>query len=78
MWFLKLCAMGASILMIKYRERMGDLIGDAEWMRYVGGVYNLVVIVAVFIFFWAIASLTGTTHIFFSPLFWFLGGAFAG
>lgn len=76
MWFLKLCAMGISILMIKYREQMGDMIGDAQWMRYVGGVYNLVIIIAVFLFFWAIASLTGTEKVFFFPLYYVLGGAF--
>ena len=65
-----------SILMIKFREQIGDSIGDAEWMHYVGGVYNFVIILAVIFFFWAVASLTGTTHIFFAPLYFLLGGAF--
>jgi heme/copper-type cytochrome/quinol oxidase subunit 2 len=76
MWFLKLCAMVVAGFMIKYRERIGDTVGNADWMKYVGGVYNLIVISAVFIFFWSIASLTGTTDIFFAPLFFLVGGAF--
>lgn len=76
MWFFKICAMIIACLMLKYRERMGDLIGDAEWMKYVGGVYNLVIIVSIFIFFWAIASLTGTEEIFFFPFYIIMGGAF--
>lgn len=76
MWFFKICAMIIAVGMIKYRERIGDFLGEAEWMRYVGGVYNLVMIVAVFLFFWAIASLTGTQEIFFFPIYMLLGGAF--
>ena len=66
----------ASVLMIKYREAIGDSIGDADWMHYVGGVYNFIIVLAVIFFFWGIASLTGTTHIFFAPLYFLLGGAF--
>ncbi len=65
------------ILIIKYRERLGDFIGDAYWMRHVGGVYNLLIIVGVLIFFWSVAAMTNTEKIFFAPLFWILGGAFA-
>lgn len=73
---LKILAMVAAVYMIKQREAIGDMIGDADWMRYVGGVYNFVIIIAVFFFFWAVASLTGTTKIFFAPVFWVVGGAF--
>ena len=62
--------------MIKYRERIGDSIGEAEWMNKVGGVYNVIFIVSVFVFFWAVAALTGTEKIFFAPLYWVVGGAF--
>jgi len=75
--FLKICAMAAAIWIIKYRERIGEFVGDAYWMRYVGGVYNLIFIFGVFIFFWAIASLTGTTKILFFPFYILLGGMFA-
>lgn len=76
MWFLNICAIIVAFFMVKYRERLGDMIGDAEWMRYVGGVYNFIIILAVFIFFWSIASLTGTQKVFFFPLYWVVGGAF--
>ena len=55
-------------VMIKYRETIGDLFGEADWMRKVGGVYNIVLIVALIIFFWTIAELTGTTSVLFAPL----------
>lgn len=76
MAFLKICAMILAVLMIKYRERIGDQLGDPYWTRYVGGIYNFVIIIAVFIFFWAVASLTGTEKIFFFPFYFILGGAF--
>ena len=65
-----LCTVGivASFYLLKYRERVGDMIGDAEWMRYVGGVYGLVTLTALILFFWSIAELTNTTEILFSPL----------
>ena len=71
---LSLIGIASSILLIKYRERMGDMIGDAYWMRHVGGVYNLIIIFAVFIFFWSIAELTGTTDIILEPLKWLVPG----
>jgi len=65
--FLSIVGLIASILMIKYREKVGDNIGQADWMQKVGGVYNFIIIVSIFIFFWSIAHLTGTTNFFFSP-----------
>ena len=55
-------------VMMYYRETIGDMIGEADWMRKVGGVYMVVIIVALFIFFWTLAEMTGTTSILFSPL----------
>lgn len=75
-FLLKLCVCALAIAMIKYRERIGDQLGDQYWMRYVGGVYNFVIIIAVLLFFWAVASITGTEKIFFFPLYFILGGAF--
>ena len=74
---LGLLGMTFGVLVIKYRERIGDFVGDAYWMRHVGGVYNLLIIVGVLIFFWSVASMTGTEKIFFAPLYWVLGGAFS-
>lgn len=76
MWLLEICGIALGVLMIKYREKIGEQIGDANWMRYVGGVYNFVIILGVLVFFFSIASLTNTTHIFFAPLIWFFGGTF--
>lgn len=66
--FLGLLGVAVSILMIKYREKIGSTIGDAEWMKWVGGNYNLVILIAIFIFFWSIAEMTGTTNILLMPL----------
>ena len=57
-----------SAAMIKYRERVGDMIGDPEWMHFVGGNYNFIILTAILILFWSIASLTGTEAVFFYPL----------
>ena len=65
----------ASFLLVKYRERMGEITGEAEWMRKFGGVYNVIVITAIFIFFWSLAALTGTTNIFLKPITWILPGS---
>lgn len=75
--FLGFLGIGFGFFLIKYRERIGDFLGDAYWMRYVGGVYNLIIIVGVLIFFWSVALMTGTQTIFFAPLYWILGGAFS-
>ncbi len=63
-----------SVAMLKYRERLGDFMGEADWMRYVGGVYNFVIILALFIFLWCLAVLTGTTEMLFSPFLYLLPG----
>lgn len=54
--------------MIRYRERLGDMVGEAEWMKKLGGVYMVIVIVALIIFFWSLAELTGTTSLLFTPV----------
>ncbi len=56
------------VFLIMYREAIGDIIGEADWMRKVGGVYNVIVFAAIIIFFWALADVTGTTSILFAPL----------
>jgi uncharacterized membrane protein len=63
-----------SVAMLKYRERLGDFMGEAEWMRYVGGVYTFVIILALFVFLWSLAVLTGTTTILFEPFLYLLPG----
>ncbi len=54
--------------LIKYRERVGDMIGEAEWMKKVGGVYSFLIILAFFVFFWTLAEITGTIDIIFGPI----------
>lgn len=73
-YILPLIGIVASVFMLKYRERLGDFMGEADWMHYVGGVYNFVIILALFIFFWSLASLTGTTDILFRPFLYLLPG----
>ncbi len=58
--------------LIKWREPLGAMIGDPAWAGKVGGIYNLLIIVGVLIFFWSLATMTGTTEILFAPIFMFL------
>jgi uncharacterized membrane protein YdcZ (DUF606 family) len=66
--FLGLVGVIGSILLVKYRERVAEMIGSGEWMEYVGGVYNVIIIVAVFLFFFSVATLTGTLDFFLTPV----------
>ncbi len=75
---LSLLGIVASFFLLKYREKVGDTMGEAAWMAYVGGVYNFVIIVAILIFFWSLATLTGTSEIFFAPILWLLPGTRPG
>lgn len=71
-----ICAM--AIAMIRYREGLGDIIGQADWMRKVGGNLGVIMIVSVLLFFFGIAKMTGTTNIFLAPLKFllpFVGGS---
>lgn len=76
--FLSLLGIAGSVLMLKYRESIGNIMGEADWMSKVGGVYNFVIILAIFIFFWSLATLTGTTEILFAPLLWLIPGVQRG
>lgn len=67
-YFFALLGIAASFVLLKYRERVGEMFGEADWMRHVGGIYGIVIIVAIFIFFWSVATLTGTMDIFLIPL----------
>ncbi len=61
---------------IRNRESIGDSLGDQEWMRPLGGIYGVIVIVAILIFFWSLATITGTQEFFFTPVRWILPFAF--
>lgn len=57
-----------SFFLIKYRESLGNSLGQMKWMSHVGGIYYVIVFIAIFIFFWSIAELTNTTNIFLYPI----------
>lgn len=59
-----------AIAIIKYREAIGDLFGGADWTKYVGGPYNMAILVGIILFFFSVAKMTGTTDFFLSPLLW--------
>lgn len=71
---LSLIGIVGSFFVIKYREPLGDMVGEAPWMKSVGGIYNVLVIASVFLFFFSIAYLTGTTDIFFGWLRYLIPG----
>lgn len=73
-YLIAIFGMVCSLYLLKYREKVGDIIGEAEWMNKVGGVYNLVIILSLFLFFWSIAILTGTQDILLKPLIMLLPG----
>ncbi|HLC75687.1 MAG TPA: hypothetical protein VJB82_01015 [Candidatus Peribacterales bacterium] len=69
--FKGLIAIIASFFLIKYRERVVATTGKFDWCeKYLGmgGTYRFMVILAVFLFLWGVASITGTTDVLLSPL----------
>lgn len=69
-FILPLLGIVCAFVLIRYREPVGDIFGDPDWMRPLGGVYFVIVYVAVFIIFWSIAVMTDTTSILFKPFLW--------
>ena len=69
--FKGILAIAAAFALIKYRERVVSLAGKFAWAeKYLGtgGTYNLMVIIAILLFFWGVAKMTGTTDVLLSPL----------
>ena len=64
-----------SYAIIRYREVIGNALGEPDWTMKVGGIYNVVIIIGVFGFFWSIAYMTNTADILFWPLVMWLPGA---
>ncbi len=56
-----------SFYLIKHRESIGNSFGEYDWMKYFGGIYGIVVIMGIFIFFWSLATITGTEDTFLYP-----------
>ena len=72
-----LLAIVGAFLLIKYRERIVNLTGKFAWAeKYLGygGTYHFMVILAIILFFWGVASMTGTTDVFLGPLKGIFGG----
>lgn len=67
-YLLGIIGIVGAFFMIKYREWLADVIGEAEWMKRIGGVYVVIVLAAVIIFFWSLAEMTDSTYLLFSPL----------
>lgn len=61
-----------SYFIIRYRESIGNSLGEQEWMHPIGGIYGVVVVVGILIFFWSLATITGTQDFFFTPIRWIL------
>jgi hypothetical protein len=55
-------------LLIKYREPIGDTLGEPAWSQKVGGMYNVMIILGIALFFWGLATMVGTTDILFAPI----------
>lgn len=60
--------------MIMYRESIGDLMGEPPWTRLFGGIYAVVVWIAIAIFFWTLAEMTHSTNVLFYGLTYIVGG----
>jgi hypothetical protein len=67
-WILPIVGIVASFFLVRYREQVGNMIGEAEWMKKVGGVYMVVTLFSVFLFFWCLAELTGTNDVLFGGI----------
>ena len=59
--------------MIMYRESIGNLMGEPAWTKMFGGIYAVVVFVAIAIFFWTVAELTNSTSVMFHFLTYMIG-----
>jgi len=69
---LGIIGIACSVALIIYREQVGGMLGEPAWADKIGGIYNLVVIIGVLIFFWSIAYMTNTQDMFFAPLMYIL------
>ena len=72
-YFAGLLGILFAYVLVRYREPIGGMIGDPEWAGKIGGIYNLLILVGVFIFFWSLATMTGTTDVLFSPILHLFG-----
>ncbi len=69
--FKGILAIIGAFLLIKYRERVVATTGKFAWCeKYLGygGTYRFMVILAVVLFLWGVATITGTTDVLLGPL----------
>ena len=69
--FKGILAIIGAFLLIKYRERVVNATGKFAWCeKYLGygGTYRFMVIFAVLLFLWGVATITGTTDVLLGPL----------
>ena len=67
-YFLSIVGIIGSFFLVKYREVIGNTLGEPDWMRSMGGIYTFLVFIAVFIFFWSLATITNSTDILLAPV----------
>lgn len=67
-YFIDIIGIVGAFFILKYRERAAEILGEPEWMKAIGGVYNVVIYIAIFVFFWSIADMTNTLQYIFWPL----------
>lgn len=77
-FFYAIIGLALCYICIKFRESISNTIGEYDWMHYVGGSQNFVVLIGILIFFWAVAAVTGTQDIFLAPLLWLIPGTHTG
>ncbi|MFA7681807.1 MAG: hypothetical protein WCX61_02135 [Candidatus Peribacteraceae bacterium] len=60
--FLGLLGILLSWIIIRYREAIGNTLGEAAWMRSIGGIYYVIIFTAIFIFLWSLLMMFGLTN----------------
>ncbi|MBU0458902.1 hypothetical protein KJ652_04595 [Patescibacteria group bacterium] len=66
-FFLGLFGAILSMLALKYRRAVGDMFGETEFVSKVGGIYNLVIMVATFAFMYSLLVMFGLTDVVMLP-----------
>jgi uncharacterized membrane protein YdcZ (DUF606 family) len=69
--FLGIVGLIMSFVIVKKRESLGDMFGEPEWATKIGGIYNVMIIVAALLFFWSLSAITDTQKVLFAPIYSF-------
>ncbi|HAI98108.1 TPA: hypothetical protein DCL30_01015 [Candidatus Peribacteria bacterium] len=67
-FFLGFIGILLSVGIIRYREAIGDTIGEAEWMRKIGGVYMVTIYFAICLFIYSFLSMFGLQDMLLTPI----------